>query len=176
MLSRLLKSIEQYGFYEEMDVSAKTVLLAEGTVSKKMYWVKKGALRMWFNKDGKDVTTQFFFEGQLVSSIHSFMNGSPSLFSIESIEHSKVLVIDKHVIDELMLVHPEMKDEVFNFVTERFQHYVELFLSRIKDSPQERYEELLRECPQVVQRVPQHYIASYLGITSVSLSRIRNRR
>jgi CRP-like cAMP-binding protein len=50
-----------------------------------------------------------------------------------------------------------------------------LFLSRIKDSPRERYEELLREHPEIVRRIPQHYIASYLGITPVSLSRIRNR-
>jgi hypothetical protein len=54
--------------------------------------------------------------------------------------------------------------------------YQKLFLSRIKDNPQKRYEDLLEHYPQILQRVPQHYIASYLGITPVSLSRIRNRK
>lgn len=58
----------------------------------------------------------------------------------------------------------------------RFSFYQHLFLSRIKNTPQQRYEELLKEYPNIIQRVPQHYIASYLGITPVSLSRIRNRR
>lgn len=61
-------------------------------------------------------------------------------------------------------------------IIDRFSFYQHLFLSRIRDTPQQRYEELLREYPNIIQRVPQHYIASYLGITSVSLSRIRNRR
>lgn len=53
--------------------------------------------------------------------------------------------------------------------------YVNLFLSRIKDTPQQRYEKLLMEQPEIVAQIPQHYIASYLGITAVSLSRIRAR-
>ena len=60
-------------------------------------------------------------------------------------------------------------------IIERFHVYQRLFLTRIKP-PQQRYEELLKEYPSIIQRVPQHYIASYLGITAVSLSRIRNRR
>lgn len=61
-------------------------------------------------------------------------------------------------------------------IIERFSFYQHLFLSRIKNTPQQRYEELLKEYPNIIQRVPQHYIAFYLGITPVSLSRIRNRR
>jgi len=61
-------------------------------------------------------------------------------------------------------------------VFQRFSIYSHLFLSRIKDTPQERYEDLLQNNPEIIKRVPQHYIASYLGITSVSLSRIRKRK
>ncbi|WP_232540830.1 cyclic nucleotide-binding domain-containing protein [Spirosoma endbachense] len=57
----------------------------------------------------------------------------------------------------------------------RMHHYSKLFLSRIKNNPLERYLELLADSPHIIQRVPQHYIASYLGITPVSLSRIRNK-
>ena len=59
---------------------------------------------------------------------------------------------------------------------ERFHVYQQLFLDHIKYTPRQRYEKLLKESPQIIQRIPQHYIASYLGITPVSLSRIRNKR
>lgn len=55
------------------------------------------------------------------------------------------------------------------FMLQRFRNYTELFLSRIKDTPQERYMDLLNHHPQIIQRIPQHYIASYLGITPISL-------
>jgi len=59
---------------------------------------------------------------------------------------------------------------------QRMGNYARLFLSRIKDNPQKRYEDLLKNHPEIIRRIPQHYIASYLGITSVSLSRIKNKR
>ncbi|EQA43243.1 hypothetical protein LEP1GSC050_1702 [Leptospira broomii serovar Hurstbridge str. 5399] len=61
------------------------------------------------------------------------------------------------------------------FAMERFDAYMVLFLSRIRDSPEQRYLNLVKQQPDILTRVPQHYIASYLGITPVSLSRIRNR-
>ncbi|HRV32669.1 MAG TPA: Crp/Fnr family transcriptional regulator, partial [Candidatus Paceibacterota bacterium] len=64
----------------------------------------------------------------------------------------------------------------YNYLFKRFINYAELFLSRIKDSPKERYEDLVKNYPDIIKRVPQHYIASYLGITPVSLSRIRNKK
>ena len=131
---------------------------------------------MWFNKDGKDVTFQFFTENMAVASIESFFNQTPSLFYIEAIEECEVMVIDKTTFDELLQSVPDMKDDFITFLTKRFQNYAHLFLSRIKDTPEERYHELLKLHPEIVQRVPQHYIASYLGITPVSLSRIRNRK
>lgn len=72
--------------FNRQEIPAKTVLLNEGEVSKKAYYIEKGCLRVWFNNNGKDVTVQFFFEGEGVSSIESFQSGQPSLFTIESIE------------------------------------------------------------------------------------------
>jgi CRP-like cAMP-binding protein len=68
-----------------------------------------------------------------------------------------------------------LKDPFNELLCRRLYHYQKLFLSRIKNSPQHRYEELLRETPEIFKRVPHHYIASYLGITPVSLSRIKNK-
>jgi hypothetical protein len=74
----------------------------------------------------------------------------------------------------MLAASPELDKYIYDTIFERLLFYQKLFLSRIKDTPPQRYQELLQHHPQVVQRVPQQYIASYLGITPVSLSRIRN--
>ncbi len=158
------------------EVPAKTVLLKEGEISKKAFFIEKGCLRSCFNNNGKDITFQFFFEGQTVSSIESFITNQPSMFNIESIEPSVIYYITKNDFQILIDKFPDIKQQIENFTFERLFFYQKLFLSRIKDNPEKRYQELLENNPEILLRIPQHYIASYLGITSVSLSRIRNRR
>lgn len=160
----------------EKGIAAKTVLLYEGEISNNIYFIKKGCLREWFNKDGKEITFQFFFEGQPVASIDSFMNQKPSLFTIESIEPSTILSIRKEYSDELVTIYPEFKTGFQDFIFQRFRNYGQLFLSRIKDTPEERYHDLIQNHPEIIKRIPQHYIASFLGISPISLSRIRNRK
>lgn len=158
------------------EIPAKTLLLREGQMANKIFLIEKGCLRSWFNNEGKDVTFQFFFEGQGVSSIESFMTHQPSLFNIESLENSIIHTLSKKDFQTLIANEPEIHTEINAHILQRLFFYQKLFLSRIKDNPEKRYKEMLHEYPEIFQRVPQHYIASYLGITSVSLSRIRNRR
>lgn len=164
------------GFFIKREIPSKTILLKEGEISNHAHIIKKGCLRQWFNKDGKDITFQFFLENQLVSSIDSFLNNKPSLYTIESIEPSTILSISKNNVETMFQAYPELKNRFQEFIFQRLSNYTQLFLSRIKDSPQERYEELIKNHPEIIKRVPQHYIASFLGITPISLSRIRNRK
>jgi CRP-like cAMP-binding protein len=163
------------GLFTVREVAAKTTLLREGEIARSMYFVRSGCLRLWFNNDGKDVTFQFFFEDQPVSSLESFMLGEPSLFSLESIEATTVASIGRREWATLYEMFPKVREKFMWFLLQRMGNYGRLFLSRIKDSPPARYQALLREHPEIVRRIPQHYIASYLGITPVSLSRIRAR-
>jgi CRP-like cAMP-binding protein len=158
------------------EITPKTILLNEGEIATHIFFVKKGCLRQWLNKDGKDITTQFFFEGQAVASIESFMDNEPSLFGIESLEASRIVLVTKNVFEELLHTNQTLKDGFQEYIFQRFKNYSQLFISRIKDTPRERYEDLIRNYPEIVKRIPQHYIASYLGITPISLSRIRNRK
>ena len=163
-------------FFRREEITARTILLKEGKVSDSMFYIEKGCIRLSFNKDGKDITFQFFFEGEGVSSAESFRSNEPSLFSIETIEPCIIHTLSKKdyaiIIAQSPLIKQALEDQTFH----RLMYYQKLFLSRIKNSPEERYKELLEQSPHILQRVPQHYIASFLGITSVSLSRIRNRR
>ncbi|MBB6126544.1 Crp/Fnr family transcriptional regulator [Mucilaginibacter lappiensis] len=175
---QLQGSWEKYAsFYHRLEVPAKTILLHEGDVSKKAYYIEKGCLRAWFNNKGKDVTFQFFFEQEGVSSIESFRKGIPSPITLESIEPCVLHWIHKKDYNEVMKelnTIPEVREQMAALMLDRQINYMSHFMSFIRDTPKERYLNLLKEKPHIVKRIPQHYIASYLGITSVSLSRIRN--
>ena len=155
--------------------AAKSVILEEGEVADKLYYVRKGCLRLAFNDDGKDITFQFFFPGDVVASFDSLHNGTPSLFLLESIGPSELLAIDGNELKAVIRANENLRDEYEYLLADRFHAYQQLFLSRIRNTPQQRYEELLDQNPEIVKRIPQRYIASYLGITPVSLSRIRKR-
>ncbi len=172
-----LKKWERFRpYFKPVEVPAKTILLQEGKISQTMYFIEKGCLRTWVNNDGKEITTQFFFEGDSVSSIESFITNNPSLYTIESIEPSVLQTITKKDFQAIINSSPEVKKEFESHLFKRFFQSQQFIYSFLKNNPQKRYEELLEKYPHIVQRIPQHYIASYLGITSVSLSRIRNRK
>ena len=156
-------------------VPAKTTLLQEGDISTKVFLIKSGCARLWTNDDGKEITLQFFMPRQPVASFDSLLNGTPSKFSLETIFDTELDIFDKSDIETALNTDATAQRRFLKIAFEVANKYVQLFLSRISNSPQQRYEQLLKEHPEIVSLIPQHYIASYLGITAVSLSRIRNR-
>ena len=172
----MLQKLQQLIPFEEKTVGRRVELLPAGTVADCVFYIKSGLLRESFMEDGKDITVQFFFEGQAVASIESFWKGTPSEVSIEAVEPSVLKVFKKADIRAYLEQHPESGIAIAQFAYSRMINYYHLFLSRIKDSPEKRYSLLLEEHPEMVARIPQHYLASYLGITPVSLSRIRARK
>ncbi|PBJ15735.1 Cyclic nucleotide-binding domain protein [Flavobacterium sp. ACN6] len=165
-------------YFNRIEVPAKTTLLEEGEISKKLFIIEKGCIRVWFNHNGKDLTSQFFFENQSVASIESFMKKFPSPVFVETIEPSVLWWISKNdldkIIEEIKEI-PELRDRLIDMLFQRTFDYMKHFFSFIKDSPTQRYLNLIEEKPQIVQRVPQHYIASYLGVSTVHLSRIKSK-
>jgi len=163
---------EYQQFFEEVTVPRKTVLLREGEISQQIFFVKQGALRLWANKNGEDVTFRFCFENEAASS---FLGNEPSIFTIETLENSTIIVLKIKDFKLLLDMLPEYKDEFIILLTKRVGDYAKLLLSHITKNPEERYIDMMKNNPEILLRVPQHYIATYLGITPVSLSRIRNR-
>ncbi|MEG1024974.1 MAG: Crp/Fnr family transcriptional regulator [Flavobacterium sp.] len=169
---------EYINHFNRIEVPAKTVLLEEGEISKKLFVIEKGCVRVWFNNNGKDLTSQFFFENQSVASIESFIKKFPSPVVVETIEPSILWWIHKKDVDQILeeiKEIPALRDQLIDVLFQRTFDYMKHFFSFIKESPAERYLNLIEEKPQIVQRVPQHYIASYLGVSTVHLSRIKSK-
>ena len=171
------KWIEYTGSFKRLEVPAKTVLIEEGEIPKKVFLIEKGCVRAWFNNSGKDITIQFFFENSAVASIESFRKKRPSTVTVETLEQTVLWVIQKKDIDRIIAEIseiPAIREMFTDAIFERTFVYMKHHISFIKDPPQQRYLKLIQDTPQVVQRVPQHYIASYLGISTVHLSRIKS--
>ena len=164
--------------FKRIQVPAKTTLLHEGEISKKVFFIEKGCIRVWFNKDGKDITFQFFLEGDRVSSTESFKKNIPSIVTIETIEPCTLYAVSKKDMDTIIndsFDNRQIRTKLIDTLYDRNIHYMKHCLSFIIDTPLQRYLNLIKEKPEIVKRVPQHYIASYLGITTVHLSRIKNK-
>src|SRR5579871_425760 len=172
------KWTEYISCFRRIEVDAKTALLNEGEISKKVFFIEKGCVRAWFNNYGKDITFQFFFENSTVASIESFRKKIPSPVTIETIEKSVIWYAHKKDIDRIVSEITKiglLRDKFIDSIFERTFEYMKHFFSFIKETPEQRYLDLIKEKPQLVKRIPQHYIASYLGITTVHLSRIKSK-
>lgn len=161
--------------WTRVEKPTKTLLLKEGTISRKAYVIERGCLRVWFNHNGKEISFQFFFEGDVVLSVESFRKSIASPFNIETIEASVLRWISRADMDRVLKEDAFLNNYLMDWAVERQAAFIQHFFSFLKDTPRQRYENLLQNKPQIIQRVPLQYIASYLGITPVSLSRIRNK-
>lgn len=158
----------------QLEVNKGTYLLREGEVNSKTYFVENGLLRQFsIDKKGKEHTLQFAPESWFVSNRESAFLNKPSSYFIEAIEDSTVFIIDKELIDRLSKIDPKFRD----FNTQLLHRHIASLQKRItqlqSDSAQERYLDFIKTYPDVLLRVPQTYVASYLGITPESLSRVR---
>lgn len=164
------------GLAKRREIPRKAALLLQGDISTHAFFVETGCLRLWHvGEDGTDTTVQFFLEGEVVSSFDSFLHGQPSRFGIEAVVPSTVWEIGRATFSDLSAQSPDFRARMFEIIVARLAVYQNLFLNRIMENPESRYRSLVEQNPKLFDTVPQHYIASYLGVTPVSLSRIRRK-
>jgi len=161
--------------FETKIVKRKTTLLTAGEIAKEIYFITKGCLRIYYEKDGVNISAYFFTEGMFAGAYDSFISNQPSRHYIETLENSELLSINFKNFTKLFDEFPKMNEFVRKILEDRFISLHKLFTSQILDNPQERYLNLLKNSPDLITRIPQHQIATFLGITPVSLSRIRSR-
>lgn len=157
-------------------ISAKTILLSPGEVARRIYYVKKGFLRSYFiDPHGREHTTGFTGEGQLLTSTASFLLQQPSDEFLQALQHCQLLSLNYHQLQSYYADFPE-GNLIGRIITER--HYAMAQLqSRILrfKSPKERYQALLQRHPNIEQLTTTVNIATYLDINRETLSRTRSR-
>jgi len=144
-----------------------------GHTCKTIYFINKGGARIYYLNDGNDITEGFFFENSIIARVESLFTGKPSRKAIQILEDAEIVAINANLLFKLYDTFPEI-ERLFRKIFEAA--YVDT-VNRIEGiqfhTADERYKALVTETPNVLQRVPLKYVASYLGITQVSLSRIR---
>ena len=154
----------------------KHLLLKEGQVSNYIYFIEKGFIRSYYLRYGKEITSWFMKEGDIIISVNSFYKRLPSYEYIQTIEESTVSFIDYN---ELHQLYNEFTE--FNIVGRRLtEKYYGLSEERLysmrKQSAEERFKFLLDRYPEIFKRAPLGYIASYLGVSLETVSRIRGKK
>jgi len=157
-----------------LNLVKKHKLIRENQRNDFAYFVIKGAVRSYYKKDGIEVNTWFAFENDMVGSLHNFRN-LPSRETVELIENSTLISINFSTLKPLIYSNIEISNFI-NAIIEEYAVFLEdrIFYYQLMNSL-ERYEALLEHEPHVLQRVPLTYIASYLGISRETLSRLRGK-
>ena len=162
--------------FEYKKVARKELLLEAGKTANKIFYLHEGFVRFFHTKkDGTEATSDFYFAPGFITSFTSLIDQKPSNVNIQAMVKMDVLSI-KHR-DLMALYDKEHKVERLGrlLAEQVFITSEKHLLSFLNDSPQDRYLWLMKEYPEYVKNIPLHYLASYLGITAESLSRIRNR-
>jgi len=157
-------------------IRKRQYLLREGDVCKCVAFVEKGALRLYrVNEDGSEHIVVFALDGSFMTDLYSFFTNETSMYNIDAIEDSELVLITKSASDELRKISSKYQEFIFLATSEAYIQQEKRITSVISLNLEERYLELTTKYPDIIQRVPQHMIASYLGLNPATLSRIRKR-
>lgn len=160
--------------FEEKEVRKNELLLREGQVSNDYYFLEEGFMRAFvYDLDGKDVTTNFYPTGTVVVEVSSFFNRIPSRENIQALADCKGRFITYEQLNHLFHAYPEFREFGRSILVRILTALKNRTLSMITETAEQRYEHLLKSNPDIFQNVPLKHIASFLGITDTSLSRIR---
>jgi CRP-like cAMP-binding protein len=151
-----------------------TILLREGDMVNACYLVLKGCIRSYVIKDGEEKTIEFYTEEQHISP-PNFGKSIPSELYLECIEDTAAAVGTPKLEAEMFGKYPELEASTRKIAEETMESYQASFTDYKITSAEERYLKLMKDRPDLIQRVPQYQLASFLGIQPQSLSRIRKR-
>jgi len=150
-------------------------LLQEGDVCKYTAFVEKGILRSYtIDEKGIQHILQFAMEGWWMADLYSFLTNEPSLYTMDAVEDTEILLITKSSWDTLLEKVPAFERYFRILVQNNLIATQRRLMGSLSETAEEKYSKLMRTFPDCVQRVPQHMIASFLGITPETLSRVRN--
>ena len=157
-------------------IKKKSFLLKPGQISRNMCFIQKGLLRAYYVRDQTEVSSWFMKEGDICVSIESFYEQRPGFEYIQAIEDTELFYIYYAELEEIYKQFPEF-NVIGRILTIKYlSHWSRQLYAIRMQSAKEKYEWLFNSHPELIQRVPQKYIASYLNITPETLSKIRGEK
>jgi len=161
-------------FFTPKKIKKHQFLLQEGEVCKNIAYVNKGCLRVYtVDNKGAEHIIQFALEDWWVSDLNSYLTGSPAIYNIDALHDSEVLLLEKSVRNNLMDSVPKMERFFLLLMEANYIATHQRINESLGSSAEERYLKFVKTYPKLLEQVPQSQVASYLGITPQSLSRIR---
>ena len=162
------------GQLEEIHCPKGTCILKAGNVERSVFFVRKGIVRAFIEHGGREITFWFGLEGAAVVSLKSYVNGQPGYETVECLEDTSLYVLRRDALEKLFLEDINIANWGRKFAEIEFLSTEEKFIPMLFTTASERYRDLLKNRPELLQRVSLECLASYLGITAQSLSRIRD--
>jgi CRP/FNR family transcriptional regulator, anaerobic regulatory protein len=162
-------------FLHTKQVKNKDILLREGQVCKELGFVNKGAFRMYYLSDGKEINTHFSFENEFVVNYDSFLQETPSRYYIQALEDAEIVTFNLPTLQKAY--NQSQNWERFGRIMAEYSY--KLTTKRVEGfmfmDAEQRYLQMMTETPHLLERVPLYHLASYLGVERESLSRLRKK-
>ena len=161
--------------FQPKKLRKRQYLLQEGDVCKYTAFVEKGTLRFYnIDKRGNEHILQFAMGGWWAGDLFSFFSGLPSNYNIDALEDSELLLITEPNYELLLQKIPKLERFYRILIQNNLVATQKRLLHTFSETAESKYENMLKTCPDIFQKAPQHMIASYLGISRETLSRIRS--
>jgi CRP-like cAMP-binding protein len=157
-------------------IAASEIYIPEGKIFKKIFYIKKGLLRIFFvTESGEEKTFFFRWEGQIAAIPECIFDNQPTRQTWQALEDCELMEIDFDIVEKLSENNISLIKIRLGFAEKMFLDALKRVESFVLDKPEERYQKLIIQNPEIIKRVADKHIASFIGVTPVSLSRIRKR-
>lgn len=158
--------------FKKKKIKKNEFLLMQGEICKDLIFVQNGCLRLYYLQEDVEVSVWFALKHSSAIEIYSFISETPTNNYLQAIEESEILYLPKTELNKLYQSHPKMQEMMRKFWEDVILHLLERFTALQRDSAEQRYLDLLNK-PELLQTIPQKYLASFIGVTPTSLSRIK---
>lgn len=174
MPPELVQDLEELAVVKEYKKG--DLILKEGTVSNYTSWIIKGLVRSYYVKDGEEITTKFLWEQGTITSVYSYYSRKPGNENIVALEDTTLASLHYDQMQMLYTKHPAF-NYIGRVITERYLYLseIEIFYLR-KQKAEDKYQYIVKYFPELLQRVPLKYLATYMGMNLETLSRIRAKK
>ena len=162
-------------FFEFKKAKAKSILTAEGSIARKVYFIVNGSMRFYYNYNGTEVTGAIFMDNEFATPHDSFFSQTPTRYSLQAIEDTLMFEMTYTNYNQLRQKYPSLTDLTFKVLEKALSVTLTNKSRLLMMTHEERYAKISKDKPEWILRIPDHMLASYLGITPTSLSRIKKR-